>query len=393
MTATHTKKILPVIVLSQFAGTSLWFVGNAVLPELKQTLHLSQYAVSLVTSAVMLGFIAGTLVFAFFSLADRFSPVKLFFISSLLGALINSSVVWLATDDISLFVLRFLVGFFLAGIYPVGMKIAADWYEKGLGKALGYLLGALVLGTAFPHLLKNRNFELPWKSVLYITSVVAVAGGLLMLLIGDGPFRKKSGGFRWDAIGKIFSSKKWRQAAFGYFGHMWEVYSFWGFLPLMIGLYNEKNGFQLNIPFISFLAIAFGTFGSIIGGYLSAKMGSAKVAAYALLFSGICCFISPLSYSMPVIVFLALLFTWGLTVVPDSPQFSTLVAQYAPEELRGTALTIYNSIGFAITTISLYVIDRVFHSPGFFGKENSFMMLGLGALMGLPSTIRLIKNR
>ena len=393
MTATHTKKILPVIVLSQFAGTSLWFVGNAVLPELKQTLHLSQYAVSLVTSAVMLGFIAGTLVFAFFSLADRFSPVKLFFISSLLGALINSSVVWLATDDISLFVLRFLVGFFLAGIYPVGMKIAADWYEKGLGKALGYLLGALVLGTAFPHLLKNRNFELPWKSVLYITSVVAVAGGLLMLLIGDGPFRKKSGGFRWDAIGKIFSSKKWRQAAFGYFGHMWEVYSFWGFLPLMIGLYNEKNGFQLNIPFISFLAIAFGTIGSIIGGYLSAKMGSAKVAAYALLFSGICCFISPLSYSMPVIVFLALLFTWGLTVVPDSPQFSTLVAQYAPEELRGTALTIYNSIGFAITTISLYVIDRVFHSPGFFGKENSFMMLGLGALMGLPSTIRLIKNR
>ena len=393
MTATHTKKILPVIVLSQFAGTSLWFVGNAVLPELKQTLHLSQYAVSLVTSAVMLGFIAGTLVFAFFSLADRFSPVKLFFISSLLGALINSSVVWLATDDISLFVLRFLVGFFLAGIYPVGMKIAADWYEKRLGKALGYLLGALVLGTAFPHLLKNRNFELPWKSVLYITSVVAVAGGLLMLLIGDGPFRKKSGGFRWDAIGKIFSSKKWRQAAFGYFGHMWEVYSFWGFLPLMIGLYNEKNGFQLNIPFISFLAIAFGTFGSIIGGYLSAKMGSAKVAAYALLFSGICCFISPLSYSMPVIVFLALLFTWGLTVVPDSPQFSTLVAQYAPEELRGTALTIYNSIGFAITTISLYVIDRVFHSPGFFGKENSFMMLGLGALMGLPSTIRLIKNR
>ena len=393
MTATHTKKILPVIVLSQFAGTSLWFVGNAVLPELKQTLHLSQYAVSLVTSAVMLGFIAGTLVFAFFSLADRFSPVKLFFISSLLGALINSSVVWLATDDISLFVLRFLVGFFLAGIYPVGMKIAADWYEKGLGKALGYLLGALVLGTAFPHLLKNRNFELPWKSVLYITSVVAVAGGLLMLLIGDGPFRKKSGGFRWDTIGKIFSSKKWRQAAFGYFGHMWEVYSFWGFLPLMIGLYNEKNGFQLNIPFISFLAIAFGTIGSIIGGYLSAKMGSAKVAAYALLFSGICCFISPLSYSMPVIVFLALLFTWGLTVVPDSPQFSTLVAQYAPEELRGTALTIYNSIGFAITTISLYVIDRVFHSPGFFGKENSFMMLGLGALMGLPSTIRLIKNR
>ena len=173
-------------MLSQFAGTSLWFVGNAVLPELKESLHLSQYALSHVTSAVMLGFITGTLVFAFFSLADRFSPVKLFFLSSLLGALTNSTIAWLATDALSLFSLRFLTGFFIAGIYPVGMKIAADWNEKGLGKALGFLLGALVLGTAFPHLLRNRDFNLPWESVLYFTSLFAFTGGLLMLLlVGD----------------------------------------------------------------------------------------------------------------------------------------------------------------------------------------------------------------
>lgn len=381
-------------MLSQFAGTSLWFVGNAVLPELEESLDLSQYAVSLVTSAVMLGFIAGTLVFAFFSLADRFSPVKLFFISSLLGAITNSAVVWLVADGNSLFFFRFLTGFFLAGIYPVGMKIAADWYEKGLGKALGFLLGALVLGTAFPHLLKNRDFDLPWKSVMYVTSVVAVFGGLIMLLyVGDGPYRKRSGSFRWDAIAKIFSSKKWRQSAFGYFGHMWEVYSFWGFVPLMIGVYSQKNGLQLDISFLSFLAISIGAIGCVIGGYLSGKIGSAKVAMWSLLISGLCCFISPFSYSFPVFLFLTLILIWGLTVVPDSPQFSTLVAQYAPEELRGTALTIYNSIGFAITTISLYVIDYIFHSSGFFGGENTFALLGFGALVGLPSTIRLIRNK
>ena len=389
-----SKKVLPVIVLSQFAGTSLWFVGNAVLPELKESLQLSQYAVSLVTSAVMLGFIAGTLVFAFFSLADRFSPVKLFFISSVLGALTNSAVVWFVTDGATLFLFRLLTGFFLAGIYPVGMKIAADWYEKGLGKALGFLLGALVLGTAFPHLLKNRDFELPWKSVLYITSIVAVVGGLMMLsFVGDGPYRKRSGSFRWDAFGKIFSSKKWRQAAFGYFGHMWEVYSFWGFLPLMIELYSNKNDLHLNIPLLSFIAIAIGAIGSVAGGYISEKTGSAKVAIWSLLISGICCLISPFSYSFPFFLFLVLLLIWGLTVVPDSPQFSTLVAQYAPDELKGTALTIYNSIGFAITTISLYVIDRIFHSTGFLGGENTFALLGLGALVGLPSAIRLIRNK
>ncbi len=377
-------RILPIIVLSQFAGTSLWFVGNAVLPELKESLQLNQYAVSHVTSAVMLGFIAGTLVFALFALADRFSPVRLFFISSLLGAFFNAAVAWWANDAATLFLFRFLTGFCLAGIYPVGMKIAADWYDKGLGKALGFLLGALVLGTAFPHLLKNRDFELPWRSVLYYTSAFAVAGGILMMLfVGDGPYRKKSGNFRWNAIATIFHSKKWKQAAFGYFGHMWEVYAFWGFTPLMLELYATKNNVPLNIPLLSFFIIGSGCISSVAGGYLSQKFGSAKIAFAALLISCCCCLLSPLFFSLPVAAFILLLFIWGLAVVPDSPQFSTLVAQYAPENLRGTALTIYNSIGFLITVLSLQAMDRIFHADSFLGGANSFVILGIGPLIGL----------
>ena len=380
-------------MLSQFAGTSLWFAGNAILPELKESHHLSQYAVSQVTTAVMFGFIAGTFVFAFFSLADRISPTKLFFISALFGALTNIAVAWLAHDANSLLTLRFLTGFFIAGIYPVGMKIAADWFEKGLGKAMGFLLGALVLGTAFPHLLKNRDFALPWKAVLYLTSIFALIGGVIMLLfVGDGPYRKKSGGFQWNALGEIFKSKKWRQAAFGYFGHMWELYTFWGFVPVILALYAQKNNLPLNIPLLSFLIIGSGSISCIAGGFFSIRIGSAKVAMTALFISGICCFISPLLYSLPYWLFLLLLFIWGLAVVPDSPQFSTLVAQYAPDHLRGTALTIYNSIGFTITIISLLVIDRIFYSTGFFAKENSLLLLGFGAVVGLPSMIRLLKK-
>lgn len=354
---------------------------------------MSRYAVSLVTSAVMLGFIAGTLVFSFLSLADRFSPVKLFFLCSLAGALTNSAVAWFASDTVSLFSLRFITGFFIAGIYPVGMKIAADWYEKGLGKALGFLLGALVLGTAFPHLLKNRDFEILWKPVFYYTSLFATVGGFLMLFfVGDGPYRKKSGGFRWNAIAIIFRSKQWKQAAFGYFGHMWELYTFWGFIPLILELYSTKNGMSLNVSLLSFLVIAFGAISCIAGGYLSERWGSAKVATLALMISGICCIVSPFFFYLPISLFLCLVFTWGLTVIPDSPQFSSLVAQFAPEHLRGTALTIYNSIGFTISTISLVIIDYVFHSKGFFGAQNSFILLGLGAITGLPFMIRLIKS-
>ena len=385
------KRILPIIVLSQLAGTSLWFAGNAVLPELQRVMNLSQYGVSLVTSAVMLGFISGTLLFALFSLADRFSPVRLFFICTCFGALSNVALVWLANDATTLFVCRYFTGFFLAGIYPVGMKIAADWYEKGLGKAMGFLLGALVLGTALPHLLKDRQLELPWRSVLYFTSLFALAGGfLMMILVGDGPFRKRSGSFEWNAIPVIFSSRRWRQAAIGYFGHMWELYTFWGFVPLMIQWYARTEDLVINIPLWSFMVIGIGCLGCIAGGYLSERIGSARVAFFCLLISGICCLLSPLFFMLPVGLFLGILLIWGLTVSPDSPQFSTLVANYAPAHLRGTALTVYNSIGFTISTISLLIFDRVFHADWFLGHNNSFLLLSLGALAGLPAMVRLI---
>ena len=179
----------------------------------------------------------------------------------------------------------------------------------------------------------------------------------------------------------------------GYFGHMWELYTFWGFIPIIISLYAEKNNVPLNIPLLSFLIIASGSLSSIFGGYLSLRIGSAKVASVALFVSGLCCFLSPLLYQLPTIFFLAILFIWGFTVVPDSPQFSTLVASYAPQHLKGTALIIYNSVGFLISTISLVVIDRVYHSGGFWGYENTLMLLGIGAIAGLPSMISLIRNK
>jgi MFS family permease len=342
----------------------------------------------------MLGFVAGTLVFSILSLADRFSPVRLFFICSCLGAVMNSAIAWLADDATDLFLFRFLTGFFIAGIYPVGMKIAADWFDKGLGKALGFLLGALVLGTAFPHLLKNRDFEWPWKTVLYITSLFASLGGLLMMFfVKDGPYHLVSGRFHWNAIPSIFQSKKWRSAAFGYFGHMWELYSFWGFLPLLLELYSRLSGRPLNIPLLSFLVITGGGIGCIAGGYLSQKRGSARVAFMALLISGACCLLSPFIFHWPLAFFLVFLFVWGFTVAPDSPQFSTLVAQFAPGHLRGTALTIYNSIGFTISSLGLVVIDRVYYSQGYFAGENTFLLLGAGALVGLPYVWRLLRAK
>ncbi|MCE2613684.1 MFS transporter [Flavobacteriaceae bacterium D16] len=380
---TIPKRILPVIVLSQFCCTSLWFAGNGVMPDLVQTFSLGASALGNLTSAVQFGFISGTLVFAFLTVADRFSPSRVFLFSALIGALFNTGVAWDGNSYYSLLLFRFGTGFFLAGIYPVGMKIAADYYDKGLGKSLGFLVGALVLGTAFPHLLKSIGQILPWKLVVYTTSGLALSGGLLMFLfVPDGPHRKRSQQLDFSAFFKVFGKPEFRSAAFGYFGHMWELYAFWAFVPVILGTYNSFNpDVKLNIPLLSFFIIGIGGLACVLGGYLSMKWGAKKIAYSALLSSCLCCFLSPIVFlAKSEGLFIGFLLFWGMVVIADSPLFSTLVAKNAEAKNKGTALTIVNCLGFAITIVSIQLLTLLQkHLPGSY----LYLPLALGPVIGL----------
>ena len=383
--------ILPVIIFSQFAGTSLWFAGNAVIEDLQKAFSLGDGAIEDLTSAVQLGFIFGTLVFAILSLADRYSPSKVFFYSAILGGLANLGVFFLASGLTGLMLFRFLTGFFLAGIYPVGMKISADWYEKGLGNALGLLVGALVIGTSFPHLLKNITNNLPWEILIFATSGLAAFGGVLIyLFVPDGPYRKPMSNFALKSVFRVFKNKAFRSAAFGYFGHMWELYSFWAFIPLILTIYQKHNQDTVfDVSLWSFLIIAIGGAGCAMGGKLSLSTSSSKIAFYALLTSGVSCLLSPFMFYLESLWFLAFLLIWGLAVVTDSPQFSTLVAQTAPPKMKGTALTIVNSIGFAITIVSLQFVKQI--GP-WFHERTVFIWLAIGPVIGCLSILPLLKK-
>ena len=376
------KHILFVIVLAQFLCTSLWFAGNAVMPDLIDEYHLQESALGNLTSSVQLGFIIGTLLFAVFTISDRFSPSKVFFVCAVLGGAANIATA-LGGNSVGMLVFtRFLTGFFLAGIYPVGMKIAADYHNNGLGKALGYLVGALVLGTAFPHLLKNFTEGLPWKYVLIFTTSFSVLGGVLMILfVPDGPYRKPSSTMDFGGVFKVFKNKKFRTAAIGYFGHMWELYAFWAFVPVMLITYLQNNQrVEFNIPLLSFLIIGVGSLSCILGGYISQIIGSRNTAFYALSISAICCLVSPFVFFWSPFSFLVFLFIWGIAVVADSPQFSSLVAESAKGELKGTALTIVNSIGFFITIISILLVSFL---TSVIDSNWVYMVLSVGPLIGL----------
>ncbi len=380
------RRILPAIVASQFAGASVWFAGNAVLGDLQRQWGFADSAIGYLTSAVQLGFILGTLVFAFLAVSDRYSPRKVFLSCSLLAAL--ASLALLAADGNLGLVLasRFFTGFFLAGIYPVGMKIASGWFQRDLGNALGFLVGALVLGTAFPHLLKALGQAWPWQMVIVgVSGTAALGGAVMFLLVPDGPHLAKAAPFDPRALMVIFRTPGFRSSVFGYFGHMWELYALWAFIPVALA----ARGAGLDVPLWSFIAIAAGFLGCAGGGLLSLRAGSARVAFAQLAASGACCLASPFLFTAPAPVFLAFLVFWGIVVVGDSPQFSALNAAHAPRELVGSALTIGNCIGFAITIVSIQLLAWV---ATWLPVQYLFLLLAPGPVVGLLA-LRLLLRR
>lgn len=378
-----TTKVLIVIIFSQFCCTSLWFAGNAIIDDLILFFNLSSESLSYISSSVQFGFIIGTFVFAVLTLSDRFSPSRLFFICAVLGATFNLGILYSENTFYSILGFRFLTGFSLAGIYPVGMKIAADHFEEGLGKSLSFLIAALVLGTAFPYLIQSFDLNINWRAVIYTTSFLALIGGFLILfLVPNGPYQKLAAKFDAYKILNVFKKPSFRAAAFGYFGHMWELYAFWTFTPLVLTMHQELHDVQLNIPLFSFIIIASGTLSCILGGFISNRLGVKKTATLALSISGLCCLVSPLFFminSTPV--FIVFLIIWGMSVIADSPLFSTMIAQNCEVESIGTALTIVNCLGYSLTIVSIQILSYLISHASY--TPLVFMTLSIGPILGI----------
>jgi len=389
----NSRRVLLLLSAAELLGMSLWFTGTAVLPQVTALWHSGIDLGSWLTIAVQIGFSLGALTFAVFNISDVFSPIKVFVLSAIAAAAANAAFAMVAQDPLTAILFRGATGFCLAGVYPVGMKIIAGWFQRGRGLALGIMIGALTVGSAFPHAVISLG-GIPWRGVVLLGSAQALLGALIVgLWVHQGPFAMPQSKFDPSQVLEIVRNRSLRLANLGYLGHMWELYGFWAWIAVILSASSHWPAMKFEAG--AALAIAIGAVGCIWAGLASDRLQDqsaqqrvsqrAWVTIIAMAVSAACCVVAALVFHHPLIL-TALSLIWGVAVIADSAQFSTIISEVSDKSYVGTALTLQTALGFMLTAFAIRSMAYIAHHsswPWALASMTVGPLLGIWAMSGL----------
>ncbi len=389
----HKWRTLLLLSLAALLAMGLWFSASSVVPLLTQAWHLDDNGKSWLTLSVQIGFVVGTFVSALLNLSDLLPTNKLFAASALAGALANALIPFGANDLTFALPMRFLTGAFSAGVYPVGMKIMATWTKEDRGLGIGLLVGALTVGSASPHFINGLGGFADWRPVMYAGSALAAVGGLLALVfVREGPLQSQTPPFDWKFVARVWSERGLRLANFGYFGHMWELYAMWTWIPFFLAASfaaTKLNDAPRLAALVAFAVIGVGGIGSLLAGIWADRWGRTRVTIVSLIISGCCSILVGLLFDASPLAISILTLAWGFAVVADSAQYSASVSELAPREYIGTALTLQTSLGFLLTLVSIRLIPTL---ETMIGWRWAFAVLAIGPALGAWAMFALLRS-
>lgn len=384
-------RMMLLISLAELLAMAVWFSASAVVPALTAAWTLDESGQAWLTMSVQIGFVVGAFGSAVLNLADRIPPRRFFTGAAFMAALVTALIPILATGLGIAILLRFLTGVFLAGVYPVGMKLMTTWTQKDRGLGIGLLVGALTLGSASPHLINVFGGVQDWRPVLLLAAASALLGGLIgLLFVKEGPNRTPSAPFNWRYIGGILRQRDIFLANMGYFGHMWELYAMWSWIAAFFLASFSASGIEKTwASAAAFAVIGVGGLGSLIAGKLADKVGRTTITILSLVVSGIISlFIGQLYGGSPLLLTLVAL-VWGFAIVADSAQFSACITELCQREYTGTALTLQTSLGFLLTLITIRLIPTL---QGAVGWQWAFAFLAIGPVVGIVAMLALRRS-